>query len=486
MADDMGSAPAADILGLSSKRMADAPLEEGGYFQQVLNDLPAAVYATDAKGRITYFNQAAAELWGRSPELGKNEWCGSWKLYWPDGTPLAHGDCPMALAIKQKRANRGMEAIAERPDGTRIPFLPYPTPLFNPAGELVGAVNMLVDLTDRRQKEDLTERLAAIVASSDDAIISKNLDGVITSWNAGAERLFGYTPGEAIGKPITLLIPEQLQDEEPSILARIRRGERIEHYETVRQRKDGTLVDISLTVSPLKNRQGVVVGASKIARDVTERRRSGELQQLLLREMNHRVKNLFTLVSGVVSLSARSAKTPQELASAVRERLGALARAHALTLPKVSDDFGESQPPPTLHALIRTIVSPYDDPDREEERRVIISGPDVPLSASCITSFALLLHEFATNAAKYGALSVPAGHIRIDCSEAGGMFDLCWTEQGGPRVEHTVDAGSDGEGFGSMLARSTVQRQLAGEITRTWRPEGLVIRLSVTKDRLIG
>ena len=155
-------------------------------WRALVSALPAAIYITDASGRIIFYNEAAAALWGCRPELGKSEFCGSWKLYWADGTPLRHDECPMAMALKQKRPIRGMEAMAERPDGTRIPFIPYPTPLFDASGELIGAVNMLVDITERKRAEEVAQRLAAIVESSDDAILSKNLDGVITSWNRGA------------------------------------------------------------------------------------------------------------------------------------------------------------------------------------------------------------------------------------------------------------------------------------------------------------
>src|ERR1041385_4440681 len=114
--------------------------------------------------------------------------------------------------------------------------------------------------------------LAALVESADDAIISKTLNGIITSWNKGAERIFGYTPEEVIGKSITILIPEGHDDEEPAILARLKAGERIEHYETIRVRKDGSQVDISLTVSPIIGPGGQIIGASKIARDISETR----------------------------------------------------------------------------------------------------------------------------------------------------------------------------------------------------------------------
>ena len=135
------------------------------------------------------------------------------------------------------------------------------------------------EIIERRRTEELTARLAAIVESSEDAIISKDLNGIITSWNKGAERLFGYTESEVIGKPVALLIPADRSDEEPSILERIRRGERIEHYETVRQRKDGSLLDISVTISPVRDATGHVIGAAKIARDITGRKVAEAAQQ---------------------------------------------------------------------------------------------------------------------------------------------------------------------------------------------------------------
>jgi PAS domain S-box-containing protein len=251
------------------KSALDGAGEINGLCRESLELLPAAIYMTDAKGRITYYNEAAAAFWGCRPKLGDSKFCGSWKLYWPDGTPLPHDECPMAMALHQQRPIRGMEAVAERPDGTRIPFIPYPTPLFDESGRLTGAINMLVDINERNQAEQDRQRLAAIVASSEDAIISKNLCGIVTSWNPGAQKLFGYAPAELIGKSITLLIPANLQYEESNILKRIARGERIEHFETARLRKDGTLVQVSLSVSPILNTQGCVVGASSIARNIT-------------------------------------------------------------------------------------------------------------------------------------------------------------------------------------------------------------------------
>jgi PAS domain S-box-containing protein len=160
---------------------------------------------------------------------------------------------------------------------------------------------MLVDISARKRADADAQRLASIFESSDDAIISKDLDGIISSWNRGAERIFGYTAEEVIGKPVTILIPEERMSEEPEILDRIRHGKRIDHYDTVRRRKDGSLIDISLTISPLKDADGRIIGASKIARDITERKRAQEQQKLLVNEMQHRIKNSLATVQAIAT-----------------------------------------------------------------------------------------------------------------------------------------------------------------------------------------
>lgn len=150
-----GAAAVDNVVSIAEPIRTQGILREGDRrFRELLDALPAAIYTTDAAGRITYYNEAAVELWGHRPMLGSSEWCGSWKLFWPDGTPLRHDECPMAIALKEDRAVRGMEAVAERPDGIRVPFIPYPTPLHDEAGRLVGAVNMLVDISERKRTEE--------------------------------------------------------------------------------------------------------------------------------------------------------------------------------------------------------------------------------------------------------------------------------------------------------------------------------------------
>jgi PAS domain S-box-containing protein len=255
-------------------------------FREMLDALPVAIYTTDAKGRLTYFNPAAIKFSGREPELGSDQWCVTWKLFYSDGKPMRHEDCPMALAIKEGRIVNDVEAMAERPDGTRVWFTPYPSLLHDDSGAIVGGINMLLDITERKRSEQAKGLLASIVDFSDDAIISKNLDGIITSWNSSAEKMFGYTAQEAIGRHITLIIPADRQDEEKMILERIKRGEQVDHFETVRMRKDSTEFDISVTISPVKDAGGQIVGASKVARDISERKQT----ERALRESEERFR----------------------------------------------------------------------------------------------------------------------------------------------------------------------------------------------------
>ena len=306
--------------------------------------------------------------------------------------------------------------------------------------------------------------LAAIVESSDDAIASKDLDGVVTSWNRAAERLFGYAAAEMVGRPIAVLAAPGREDEMPAILARIRRGERVDHLETVRRRKDGRLVEVALTVSPVRNRQGRVVGASKVARDITGRRAAEERQRLLLGELRHRVKNLLALVQALARQTEAAGRSGEDYRDAFLGRLETLARAHELTFAAhaATADLGE---------LVGRILAPYA---ADPATITIETGPRVSLVRGQVTPVCLILHELATNAVKHGALSAPAGRVRVgwrdeqDAAGGGRRLRLRWGEQGGPEVRPPA-----ARGFGTRLVEAAAAHELGGRAELTFAPEGL-------------
>ncbi|HXJ38914.1 MAG TPA: PAS domain S-box protein, partial [Bryobacteraceae bacterium] len=242
---------------------------------------PMAAYAVRAPdGVIAWFNSRAAELWGRVPTLGDTDerYCGAYKLFHADGTHMAHCDTPVALALETGASIHEQEVVIERPDGSRVTVSMYIDPIRDQDGAIAGVVNFFHDTYERKQAERTNGLLAAIVDSSDDAIVSKSLDGIITSWNKGAEQLFGYSAKEAIGQNIRLIVPQDRHHEEATILTLLARGERVDHFETVRVRKDGSMLDISVAISPVKDAAGAVIGASKVARDITERKLAARAQ----------------------------------------------------------------------------------------------------------------------------------------------------------------------------------------------------------------
>ena len=350
--------------------------------------------------------------------------------------------------------------------------------VFNEEERQLGLMiaRQLAFAVERYRSELTAHRLSALVESSADAIIAKTLGGIITDWNSGARNLFGYHPSEIIGQSVMLLVPPERHDEEPVILSRVGAGERIEQYETMRQRKDGSLIDISLSISPIRDASGDVVGASTIARDISHRRRAEEQQRLILREMDHRVKNLFALASSIVRLSVRAASTPTDLCSTVEERLRALSRAHALTMTPLQSDNDRGPAGVSLQTLVSTILAPYKG-IVEQKPRILITGIDLIIPTLLVTPVSLLFHELATNAAKYGSLSRQNGRIEIACFNQDDNVVVRWKEIGEPTVQHSHD-----EGFGSFLVKASATQ--LGRIDHTWEPSGVSIDVTLERGKL--
>ena len=384
-------------------------------------------------------------------------------MFRPDGSLLPHHECPMAEVLRTGVSVREQEVHIERPNGLRGIALVDIEAIKDSDGNIVGAVNCFQDITERKRSEEAAQRLAAIVESSDDVIVSTDLANIITSWNNGAERIFGYSAEEVIGKSTAMLVPPDFVKDDQAILEQVWLGQHVESYETVRRCKDGSLIDISLTVSPVKNAQGKIIGTSKIARDVTGRKRSEAQIAILAREAEHRTKNILATVQATVRLS--HSNTSDDLKKRIEGRIDALAKVHTL--------FVESRwTGAELHSLVTQELSPYRG---ENEARVRIDGPAVMLEPNTAQTIAISLHELATNAAKYGSLSAAGGHVEIAWSRTGdGRLGLRWTESGGPPVTPPTH-----RGFGTRIMEKVLRGQLGGEVRLDWCDQGLTCEITL-------
>src|SRR5262245_60776023 len=320
--------------------------------------------------------------------------------------------------------------------------------------------------TALRESEQQLRWLASIVESSHDAILSTDSRGTITTWNNGAERLYGYTAGEVIGRPIKILVPPDRPREDHRILERLKCGERIEDHETVRQRKDGSRVDVSLMISPVKDAEGNVVGASAIVRNITERKRAEEREKMLMAELDHRVKNVLSRVDMVLMSSRIGSSSIDEFTRSVKGRIQSMAAAHYLLSQKGWHGVG-------LEALVRNQLAPY-----ASHANVAIHGTDVILTPAAIQAMGMVLHELVTNAAKYGAFSVPSGRVAVswDRKPTGHAANLVfvWREFGAPPI--SVESKT---GYGTRLIRELVPHELGGTVDLEFAADGVNCRIEL-------
>lgn len=314
-----------------------------------------------------------------------------------------------------------------------------------------------------RESEERAWQLAAIVESSDDSIVGTDLKRRITSWNRGAERLFGYAAEEALGMAIGAIIPEDRQEEMLAVFNRLQGGERVEPFDTVRRHKEGTLIDVSLSVSPIRNLDGQIVGACAITREITERKRSEERIAMLAREAEHRTKNVLQAVQTVVHLS--QAQTAEDLKQIIEGRIHALANAHALLAETRWIDAD-------LSKLARQELAPYLQQERPRAR---IDGPQVPVLPSVAQAIAMIFHELTTNAAKYGALSEINGHVEIKWTRlSDNRLRLSWIETGGPVITQPSR-----RGFGRHVMETLIKLDLGGKLHFDWRAKGLLCEIEI-------
>lgn len=427
------------IQDITKRKDAAAYLErEFELLSAVIDSMPECVKIVAPDGRLVQMNTAGLRMIGADPGQPL------------DRVPVIDIVAPefrAAWEANHRKVCEGQKLTWSFDivgfDGVRRQMETHAVPIRLEEG-LIGQLAITRDLTARREEELRALRLAAIVSSSDDAIVSKTLDGFVTTWNGGAERIFGYSAEEMVGQHITRIVPLELRPEEEDILARLRRGEHVDHFETVRVAKDGRRIDVSVTVSPMRDKSGRLVGASKVGRDITERKHFERLQQLLISELNHRVKNTLATVQSIANQTVHRAKSASDFATRFGGRLQSLARTHNL-LTQSTWQGAE------LTAIIRDQLPLGEDSDG----RISYSGPLVMLDAQASLHLSLVLHELATNALKYGALSDLKGKLSIRWvvqTDGGRHLVLHWQETGGPTV--TVP---QSRGFGTTLIEKSLE-----------------------------
>src|SRR5262245_61548941 len=465
---------------ITERKQAEERLQKSERaLRELLGALPAAIYVTDAAGRITYCNQSAVDLWGQSPKLGEHRWCDFAKFYHGDGTPMALDDCPTEIALKLGRVVRGKEAILERTDGTRIPIVPYPTPLCDGKGAILGVVNMTVDISERKNAElALAERNMQLALAAKAALVGSYAYDADTEWMQVSE---GYAAIHEFPEGTASITRSQwLAKVHPDDIDRLnalrlqslheRRAEQSMVYRIVRSGGEIRWIESRSFISYGNDgRAARVIGVNI---DVTERQRTEEHQRALVAELDHRVKNALATVSAVASRTQDASSSVADFAAALDGRIKSMAITHEL----LSVRRWQGLP---LSELARRELAAYATRNNTE-----IDGPAVMLSAEAGQAMAMVLHELVTNAAKYGALSTQYGRVSLRWSWRlnGSAHDrraLEWQETGGPPV-----VAPSRSGYGTTVIRELVPYELGGTVDLVLAPEGARCRLEIPIDWL--
>jgi PAS domain S-box-containing protein len=332
------AALSAGIYQFGARADKDGKGESARWAREILSAIAAAIYTTDADGYLTYYNERAAELWGYRPEIGKQRWCGTFKIFLMDGTPVPHDQCPMATAVRTGKPVYGIEAIGERPDGRRVPCAVYPAPMFDASGKIVGGVNMLVDISERKAIE--------------------------------------------------------------------------------------------------------------------------ERQSILIQEMDHRIRNNLANIEAIVGSTIRASTTLKQFEEAVSDRIGALAKTNSLLTRRPQDSV-------SLRRLLDNELEMYRD---GEGRRITCQGPEVDVPPHIAVPLGMAIHELATNAAKYGALSELGGRLSVQWHQGPDGLNIRWREQNVPSI-----AKPSRTGFGTQLLTQGLPYETGGKVEMTFESDGVAV-----------
>ena len=359
-------------------------------------------------------------------------------------------------------------------DGSYRWFLSRALPIRDESGKVVRWFGTNTDITQHLEEAERNAQLATIVATSADAIISLSSGGIVLSWNPGAERMLGYKAEEIIGMSERILFTEDADAEFEEKYQSLRHGEQIQRDAT-RRRKDGTLIDVAINAAPMRRPDGRIFGFSAVIRDITARKRVETHLRVVMRELSHRTKNLLAVIMAMVRQTTRTTTDVGELQSQLIQRLQSLSASHDLL---VAEDWAGA----SVEELIRAVLQPFIGSSKEA---LECRGPRVFVNATAAQNLGLALHELATNAAKYGALSVPAGRVEVDWSfgvdaEGDRRLTIEWSEHGGPAVRPATD-----KGFGHVVIERVASQALNAPVTYEFPREGVRWTIAIPSDFVV-
>lgn len=443
-------------------------------FRQLLGALPAAIHTTDTMGRITYCNKAAIDLWGVSPEVGKDKCSDLGRLYYPDGTLVPIDECPTKKCLTERQAIQGREVVFERPDGRRIPIIPYPAPLTDERGEVVGVVSMKIDISERKQAEralaernaqlDLAHKAARVGSYTYD-IVARSMR--ISRASAATYGLAHSTMEISTQQWCARVHREDIERLRAEHICAFKEGRRelVDEFRFVRPGGEIRWIEARSLVA--YDDSGRAERMTGVYIDVTERRKTEEYKNLLIAELDHRVKNVLACVAAVAQRSRECSRSADDFLQVVNGRINSLANTHVLLSRSRWEGVG-------LGDLIRSELAPC-----MSNGNSLIEGPEIVVAAEATQPLAMVLHELATNATKYGALSSRCGRVSV-CwkrhSNRNARDDLAldWHETGGPPI---VVPGPPG--YGSSVIRELIPYELGGSVDYVFAPEGVRCRVRI-------
>ena len=448
-----------------------AQRESESRFRTLADNIAQFAWMADETGSLFWYNKRWFDYTGTTLEEMKG-W-GWRKVHHPD-----HVDRVVAKVSRCFETGEVWEdtfPLRSR-DGTYRWFLSRAMPIRDEKGKVVRWFGTNTDITEHLQEAERNAQLATIVSTSPDAIISLSEGGTVLSWNPGAEKIFGYTADEIIGRSERILFADDADQEFEEKYLHLRLGEEVTLRDAVRRRKDGTFVDVAINAAPMRRSDGRVIGFSAVLRDITERKRVEKHLRVVMRELSHRTKNLLAVIMAMVRQTARASTNVSVLQSELIQRLQSLSSSHDLL---VAEDWAGASVEHLVRAVLQPFVGNASDALECEGHRVVVN-------ATAAQNLGLALHELATNAAKYGALSTPEGCVRVTWSfepdgEGVPRLVIRWVERGGPAV-----AEPEVKGFGHVVIERVAAQSLNATVVYEFPKEGVRWSIALPTDFVVN